>query len=46
MSDLKVAVITPTIGTKYLARNLKSVSNQTYKNTKHVVVVDLSLIHI
>lgn len=40
MSDLKVAVITPTIGTKYLARNLESVSKQTYKNTKHVVVVD------
>jgi len=36
---MKVAIITPTIGTKYLKRNLESVSKQTYK-TKHVVVVD------
>ena len=39
MSDPKVAVITPTIGTKYLKRNLESVSKQTYR-TNHVVVVD------
>jgi glycosyltransferase involved in cell wall biosynthesis len=39
MSELKVAVITPTIGTEYLKRNLESVSKQTYK-TKHVVVID------
>lgn len=36
---MRVAVITPTIGTKYLKRNLESVSKQTYK-TQHVVVVD------
>jgi hypothetical protein len=36
---MKVAVITPTIGTQYLKRNLESVSKQTYK-TQHVVVVD------
>jgi glycosyltransferase involved in cell wall biosynthesis len=39
MIEKKVAVITPTIGTKYLKRNLDSVSKQTYK-TKHVVVID------
>ena len=37
---MKVAVITPTIGTKYLQDNLLSVSKQTYKNLKHVVVID------
>ena len=40
MSNPTVAVITPTIGTDYLKRNLESVSKQTYKNTKHVVVFD------
>lgn len=37
---MKVAVVTPTIGTKYLQKNLESVSNQTYTNLKHVVVCD------
>lgn len=37
---MKVAVVTPTIGTKYLEQNLLSVSKQTYKNLKHVVVID------
>lgn len=37
---MKVAVITPTIGTKYLEKNLDSVSKQTYKNINHVVVCD------
>jgi glycosyltransferase involved in cell wall biosynthesis len=37
---MKVAVITPTIGTKHLEKNLDSVSKQTYKNLKHIVVCD------
>jgi glycosyltransferase involved in cell wall biosynthesis len=37
---MKVAVVTPTIGTKYLKQNLDSVSKQTYKNIKSVVVCD------
>lgn len=37
---MKVAIVTPTIGTKYLKENLESVSKQTYKNIKHVVVAD------
>jgi len=37
---MKVAVITPTIGTDYLEKNLESVSKQTYKDLKHVVVCD------
>jgi hypothetical protein len=37
---MKVAVITPTIGTDYLEKNLESVFNQTYKDLKHVVVCD------
>lgn len=37
---MKVAVITPTIGTGYLDQNLESVSKQTYKDVKHVVVCD------
>jgi glycosyltransferase involved in cell wall biosynthesis len=35
-----VAIITPTIGTDYLDKNLESVSKQTYKNIKHIVVAD------
>jgi glycosyltransferase involved in cell wall biosynthesis len=37
---MKVAVITPTIGTEHLETNLHSVSKQTYKNLKHIVVCD------
>lgn len=37
---MKVAIITPTIGTKHLEKNLDSVSKQTYKNLKHIVVCD------
>ncbi len=37
---MKVTVITPTIGTKYLQKNVESVSKQTYSNVQHVVVCD------
>jgi glycosyltransferase involved in cell wall biosynthesis len=37
---MKVAIITPTIGTKHLDKNVESVYNQTYENTKHIVVCD------
>lgn len=37
---MNVAVITPTIGTKYLEKNLESVFNQSYKKLQHVVVCD------
>lgn len=37
---MKVAIITPTIGTNYLRKNLQSVSSQTYKDVKHIVVAD------
>ncbi len=37
---MKVAVITPTIGTDYLETNLKSVASQTYEKVIHVVVAD------
>jgi glycosyltransferase involved in cell wall biosynthesis len=37
---MKVAIITPTIGTDYLEKNLESVSKQTYKDVKHIVVCD------
>jgi glycosyltransferase involved in cell wall biosynthesis len=37
---MKVAIITPTIGTKHLEKNVESVSKQTYKNLKHIVVSD------
>ena len=40
MHNPKVAVITPTIGTKHLKQNLESVMNQTYKNMIHFIVVD------
>lgn len=35
-----VAIITPTIGTKFLEQNLDSINKQTYKNLKHIVVSD------
>mgnify|MGYP003347316496 FL=1 len=37
---MKVAVITPTIGSKYLASCLKSVDAQTYENLTHYVFID------
>jgi glycosyltransferase involved in cell wall biosynthesis len=37
---MNVAIITPTIGTKYLEKNLESVSKQTYKKLNHIVVCD------
>jgi glycosyltransferase involved in cell wall biosynthesis len=37
---VKVAIITPTIGTEYLEQTLDSVSKQTHKDLKHVVVCD------
>jgi len=37
---MKVAVVTPTIGSKYLQQCLSSVENQTYKNMTHYVFVD------
>jgi glycosyltransferase involved in cell wall biosynthesis len=37
---MKVAIITPTIGTEHLKKNLQSVSSQSYKNVKHIVVSD------
>ena len=37
---MKVAVITPTVGTKHLDKNLLSVSQQTYDKVKHYVVID------
>lgn len=37
---MKVAVITPTIGTNFLEKNLESVFKQTYKNLDHIVVCD------
>lgn len=36
----KVAVITPTTGSKYLNKCLHSVSKQTYSNIEHYVVID------
>jgi len=38
--EKSVTVITPTIGSPKLTDALKSVANQTYKNIKHLVVVD------
>lgn len=35
-----VTIITATVGTKYLKQNLDSVSEQTYKNIQHLVVID------
>lgn len=36
----KVTIITPTTGVGYLAKNLISVSEQTYDNIQHMVVID------
>jgi glycosyltransferase involved in cell wall biosynthesis len=36
----RVTIITPTTGSNYLDINLKSVSEQTYDNIEHLVVVD------
>ena len=37
---MRVAVVTPTIGSKHLERNLESVKNQTYKDVIHYVFKD------
>jgi glycosyltransferase involved in cell wall biosynthesis len=36
----RVTVITPTTGSHYLEQNVKSVSEQTYDNVEHLVVID------
>jgi glycosyltransferase involved in cell wall biosynthesis len=43
---MKVAVVTPTISSKYLSRCLESVSNQTYQNITHYLFVDGKDYHI
>jgi glycosyltransferase involved in cell wall biosynthesis len=37
---MKVAVVTPTIGSDYLAKCVESIQNQTYDNLTHYVFVD------
>ena len=37
---MKVAVVTPTIGSRHLVDCIKSVDNQTYKNIVHYIFVD------
>lgn len=37
---MKVAVITPTIGTKYLSKCIQSVDSQTYDDLTHYVFMD------
>jgi glycosyltransferase involved in cell wall biosynthesis len=37
---MKVAVVTPTIGSKFLERNLASVKSQTYKDLTHYIFID------
>lgn len=37
---MKVAVVTPTIGTTYLSKCLESVDNQTYENLTHYLFLD------
>jgi glycosyltransferase involved in cell wall biosynthesis len=37
---MKVAVVTPTIGSQHLVDCVKSVNNQTYKNLSHYIFVD------
>jgi glycosyltransferase involved in cell wall biosynthesis len=37
---MKVAIVTPTIGTTYLSKCLESVDNQTYENLTHYVFMD------
>ena len=43
---MKVAVVTPTIGSKHLKQCLDSVENQTYDNITHYVFVDGKEYHI
>lgn len=43
---MKVAVVTPTIGSKHLKQCLESVANQTYDNITHYVFVDGKEYHI
>ena len=38
--EKSVTVITPTIGQEYLTQAIESVNTQTYKNIKHLVIVD------
>jgi len=38
--SLRVSVITPTTGNKFLRENIESVRTQTYSNKEHIVVVD------
>ena len=40
MEQLKVAVVTPTIGSNYFAQCLESVQNQTYDNLIHYIFID------
>ena len=40
MDYMKVAVVTPTIGSKHLFECTKSVRNQTYKNLTHYLFID------
>ena len=37
---MKIAVVTPTIGSEHLKKCLESVANQTYKNLTHYVFID------
>lgn len=37
---MKVAVVTPTIGSEYLNQCLKSIQNQTYQNLTHYIFLD------
>lgn len=36
----RVTIITPTVGTQYVKKNIESVAAQTYKNIQHLVVID------
>jgi glycosyltransferase involved in cell wall biosynthesis len=37
---MKVAVVTPTIGSDYLEKCVKSIQNQTYENLTHYIFID------
>ena len=37
---MKVAVVTPTIGTPYLSQCIDSVQDQTYENLTHYIFLD------
>ena len=37
---MKIAVVTPTIGSDYLAKCVESIQNQTYENLTHYIFVD------